>query len=246
MLKGKTAVITGASTGIGKEIALQMAENGANVAIIYIGDESPAIDVKKQAKDFGVKAEIYECNVADFDISKTVCEKISSDFGTVDILVNNAGIIRDGLLLRMSEADFDAVIDVNLKGVFNMTKHMSRSIMRSGSGRIINIASVSGIMGNAGQANYSASKAGVIGLTKTTAKEFAGKKVTCNAIAPGFIVTDMTANLPQAVVDHANNTIPLKRMGTATEVANVAVFLASDMSSYITGEVIKVDGGMCM
>jgi len=246
MLKGKTAVITGASTGIGKEIAFRMAENGANIAIIYIGDENFAKDVKKQAEGFGVKAEIYECNVANFDIAKTICEKIASDFATVDILVNNAGIIRDGLLLRMSEADFDAVIDVNLKGVFNMTKHMSRSIMKSGSGRIINISSVSGIMGNAGQANYSASKAGVIGLTKTTAKEFAGKKVTCNAIAPGFIVTDMTANLPQAVVDHANNTIPLKRMGTATEVANVAVFLASDMSSYITGEVIKVDGGMCM
>jgi len=246
MLKGKTAVITGASTGIGKEIAFRMAENGANIAIIYIGDENFAKDVKKQAEGFGVKAEIYECNVANFDIAKTICEKIASDFATVDILVNNAGIIRDGLLLRMSEADFDAVIDVNLKGVFNMTKHMSRSIMKSGSGRIINISSVSGIMGNAGQANYSASKAGVIGFTKTTAKEFAGKKVTCNAIAPGFIVTDMTANLPQAVVDHANNTIPLKRMGTATEVANVAVFLASDMSSYITGEVIKVDGGMCM
>ena len=246
MLKGKTAVITGASTGIGKEIALRMAEQGANIAIIYIGDEALANDVKKQAESFGAKAEIYECNVADFDISKTVCEKIASDFGTVDILVNNAGIIRDGLLLRMSEADFDAVIDVNLKGVFNMTKHMSRSIMKSGSGRIINISSVSGIMGNAGQANYSASKAGVIGLTKTTAKEFAGKKVTCNAIAPGFIITDMTANLPQSVIDHANNTIPLKRMGTATEVANVAVFLASDMSSYITGEVIKVDGGMTM
>jgi len=246
MLKGKTAVITGASTGIGKEIALKMAENGANVVIIYIGDETLANDVKKQAEGFGVKAEIYECNVASFDISKTICEKIASDFGTIDILVNNAGIIRDGLLLRMSEDDFDAVIDVNLKGVFNMTKHMSRSIMKSGSGRIINISSVSGIMGNAGQANYSASKAGVIGLTKTTAKEFAGKKVTCNAIAPGFIITDMTANLPQAVIDHANNTIPLKRMGTATEVANVAIFLASDMASYITGEVIRVDGGMCM
>jgi len=246
MLKGKTAVITGASTGIGKAIALQMAEHGANVAIIYIGDENPAIDVKKQAGNYGVKAEIYECDVSDFEVSKTVCDKIITDFGSVDILVNNAGIIRDGLLLRMSESDFDAVISVNLKGVFNLTKHLSRSIMRSGHGRIINISSVSGIMGNPGQANYSAAKAGVIGLTKTTAKEFAGKNVTCNAIAPGFVATDMTANLPQAVKDHMNTAIPLKRMGMPEEIANVAVFLASDMSSYITGEVIKVDGGMCM
>ena len=246
MLKGKTAVITGASTGIGKSIALQMAENGANIAIIYIGDESLAADVKKQAENYGVKAEIYECDVSDFEISKTVCENIVTDFGSVDVLVNNAGIIRDNLMLRMSESDFDAVVNVNLKGVFNLTKHLSRSIMRSGCGRIINISSVSGIMGNPGQANYSAAKAGVIGLTKTTAKEFASKKVTCNAIAPGFVITDMTANLPQAVRDYADNTIPLKRMGKPEEIANVAVFLASDMSSYITGEVIKVDGGMCM
>jgi len=246
MLKGKTAVITGASTGIGKEIALQMAEHGANVAIIYIGNEDIALEVKKQAENYGIKAEIYECDVSDFDKSKAVCESIAADFGSIDILVNNAGITRDGLMLRMSEADFDAVISVNLKGVFNMTKHFSRSIMRSGCGRIINISSVSGIMGNPGQANYSAAKAGVIGLTKTTAKEFASKNVTCNAIAPGFVMTDMTANLPQAVKDHANTVIPLKRMGTPEEISNVAVFLASDMSSYITGEVIKVDGGMCM
>jgi len=246
MLKGKTAVITGASTGIGKSIALQMAQNGANIAIIYIGDKNLAADVKKQAENYGVKAEIYDCDVSDFEVSKTVCENIIADFGSVDILVNNAGIIKDNLLLRMSESDFDAVINVNLKGVFNLTKHLSRSIMRSGCGRIINISSVSGIMGNPGQANYSAAKAGVIGLTKTTAKEFAGKNITCNAIAPGFIATDMTANLPQAVKDHADTVIPLKRMGTPEEIANVAVFLASDMSSYITGEVIKVDGGMCM
>jgi len=246
MLNGKTAVITGASTGIGKAIALLMAENGANVAIIYIGDENLAIDVKTQAESCGVKAEIYECDVSNYELSKTICEKVVSDFGSVDVLINNAGIIRDGLMLRMSESDFDAVINVNLKGVFNLTKHFSRSIMKSDHGRIINISSVSGIMGNPGQANYSAAKAGVIGLTKTTAKEFAGKNVTCNAIAPGFVVTDMTANLPQAVKDHADKAIPLKRMGTPEEIANVAVFLASDMASYITGEVIKVDGGMCM
>ena len=246
MLKGKTAVITGASTGIGKAIALNMAQQGANIAVIYIGDDKPALDVKTQAEGFGIKAEVYECDVSSFDASKVTCEKIVTDFSSIDILVNNAGIIRDGLLLRMSESDFDAVINVNLKGVFNMTKHLSRLIMKSGSGRIINISSVSGIMGNPGQANYSAAKAGVIGLTKSTAKEFAGKNVTCNAIAPGFIATDMTANLPQAVKEHADKAIPLKRKGAADEVANVAVFLASDMSSYITGEVIKVDGGMCM
>jgi len=246
MLNGKTAVITGASTGIGKAIALTMAQNGADIAIIYIGDENLALDVKTRAEGIGVKAEIYECDVADFGVSKTVCEKIVADFGSVDILVNNAGITRDGLLLRMSESDFDDVIDVNLKGVFNLTKHLSRSIMRSQSGRIINISSVSGIMGNSGQANYSASKAGVIGLTKTTAKELAGRNVTCNAIAPGFVKTDMTADLPQAVIEHANTSIPLKRMGTADEIANVALFLASDLASYITGEVIKVDGGLCM
>jgi len=244
MLKGKTAVITGASTGIGKAIALSMAQNGANTAIIYIGDKNAALDVKQQAQSYGVKAEIYECDVSDFELSKTICEKIAEDFGAINILVNNAGIIRDNLLLRMSESDFDDVISVNLKGVFNLIKHLSRSIMRAEAGRIINISSVSGIMGNPGQANYSAAKAGVIGLTKTVAKEFAGKNVTCNAIAPGFIETDMTANLPQTVKDYANNTIPLKRMGTVNEIANVAVFLASDMSSYITGEVIKVDGGM--
>jgi len=246
MLKGKTAVITGAATGIGKAIALKMAQNGANIAIIYIGDITPALEVKKQAENTGARAEIYECDVSDFDKVKNVYEQILTDFGSVDILVNNAGIVRDGLMLRMSETDFDTVIDVNLKGVFNTTKHFSRSIMKSGNGRIINISSVSGIMGNHGQANYSAAKAGVIGLTKTTAKEFAGKNVTCNAIAPGFITTDMTANLPQTVKDNVENLVPLKRMGTPDEVANVTLFLASDMSSYITGEVIRVDGGMCM
>jgi len=246
MLKGKTAVITGASTGIGRAIALKMAQNGANIAIIYNSNENLALDVKKQAEESNIKAEIYKCDVADFEISKTICENIIADFGPVDILVNNAGITRDGLLLRMSEADFDDVIGVNLKGVFNMTKHLSRSIMRSQSGRIVNISSVSGIMGNSGQANYAASKAGVIGITKTTAKEFAGRNVTCNVIAPGFVITDMTADLPKNVVEYANTSIPLKRMGHVDEIANVALFLASDMASYITGEVIKVDGGLCM
>ncbi|MDR2569256.1 MAG: 3-oxoacyl-[acyl-carrier-protein] reductase [Oscillospiraceae bacterium] len=244
-LNGKTAVITGGSAGIGKAIALNMARAGADVAIIFSQNEGGALDVKRQAESFGVKAEIYKCDVADFNESKAVCERIAKDFESVDILVNNAGIVRDCLMLRMSEADFDVVVDVNLKGVFNMTKHLSRSIMRSKAGRIINISSVSGIMGNAGQANYSAAKAGVIGLTKATAREFAGKNVTCNAIAPGFITTDMTADLPDSVMEYVRS-IPLKRMGTPDEVAGLTLFLASDISSYITGEVIKVDGGICI
>lgn len=246
MLKGKTAVITGASRGIGRAIALNMAQQGANIAIIYAENTAAAQEVCAQAGEFGVKAEIYRCNVADFNESKHVCEKITADFGAVDILVNNAGIVKDNLLLRMNEADFDTVMDVNLKGAFHFIKHLSRLIMKSPAGRIINISSVSGMMGNPGQANYSAAKAGLIGLTKTVAKELAGKNVTCNAIAPGFIETDMTAVLPPAVKAYADIAIPLKRMGTADEVANAAVFLASGLSSYITGEVIRVDGGLCM
>jgi 3-oxoacyl-[acyl-carrier protein] reductase len=244
MINGKTAVITGASRGIGSAIAVEMARNGANIAIIYAGNESAAENVLKKTESLGVKARAYKCNVADFNESKNICEKIIADFGTVDILVNNAGIVKDNLLLRMGEADFDSVIDVNLKGAFNFIKHLSRTIMKSPSGRIINISSISGMMGNPGQANYSAAKAGIIGMTKTIAKEFAGRNVTCNAIAPGFIETDMTAGLPQAVKDYADSAIPLKRMGTTNEVANVAIFLASELSSYITGEVIKVDGGL--
>ena len=246
MLNAKTAVITGASRGIGKAIALNMGQNGANVAIVYADNESAADQVRKQVESYGVKAEIYKCHVASYNETKNTCEKIIADFKSVDILVNNAGIIKDNLLLRMSEEDFNTVIDVNLKGAFNFIKHLSRWIMKSPAGRIINIASVSGLMGNPGQANYSAAKAGMIGMTKTVAKEFAIKKVTCNAVAPGFIETDMTADLPQAIRDYANTAIPLKRMGAADEVANVVAFLASDLSSYITGEVIKVDGGLNM
>lgn len=246
MLKGKVAVITGASRGIGRAIALRMAENGADVAIIFSSNEAAAESVCKEAEKYGVKAKTYKCNAADFGEVKKVCGDILEDLGEVDILVNNAGIIKDTLLLRMTEEDFDAVIDVNLKGAFNFTKQLSRSLMKSRAGRIINISSVSGIMGNPGQANYSAAKAGMLGLTKTVAREFAGKNVTCNAIAPGFIETDMTASLSQTAKDFADNSIPLKRMGTPNEVANAAVFLASEMASYITGEVIRVDGGLCM
>jgi len=246
MLKNKVAVITGASRGIGKTIALEFAQAGADIALVYIGDEALVQEALEQIRAVGVKAQAYECNVANFEDTKIACDKITADFGKVDILVNNAGITRDNLMLRMGEEDFDAVIDVNLKGAFNFIRHLSRSIMKSDAGRIINISSVSGLMGNAGQANYSASKAGLIGLTKTIAKELSSRKVTCNAIAPGFIETNMTDVLSEAVKEAATAVIPLKRMGTVQEVANVALFLASDMSSYVTGEVIRVDGGMCM
>lgn len=246
MLKDKVAVITGGSRGIGRAIALKMAENGANIAIIFSGNKEAAKEVCLMAEGYGVRALAYQCDVAGFEQSKSICEKIFSDFSCVDILVNNAGITKDNLLLKMSEADFDSVMNVNLKGAFNFTRHLSRYIIKSPCGRIINISSVIGVIGNNGQANYSAAKAGMIGLTKTTARELASRNVTCNAIAPGFIETDMTANLPQAVTDKIYTAIPLKRMGKADEVASLAVFLASDLSSYITGEVIRVDGGMCI
>ena len=246
MLKGKTAVITGASRGIGREIALQMAQNGADIAIIYNREKSMAEELCSEAESFGVTAKHYSCDSSDFEASKAVCADIIADFKKVDIIVNNAGITKDNLILRMSEDDFDRVISVNLKGAFNFIKHLSRHILKSPSGRIINISSVSGLTGNAGQANYSSAKAGLIGLTKTIAKEFAARNVTCNAIAPGFIETDMTKDLPQEIKDAIETVVPLKRMGSSGDVANLAVFLASDSASYITGEVIRVDGGMCI
>ncbi len=241
----KTAVITGGSRGIGRTIALMLAEAQINIAIIYSSNTEAADAVCTEARAYGVKAEAYRCNVADFEQSNLICQEIANAFGGVDILVNNAGITKDNLLLRMSEADYDDVLNVNLKSAFNFTKHLSRYIMRSPAGRIINITSVSGLSGNVGQTNYSASKAGMIGLTKTIAREFAGKSVTCNAVAPGFIETDMTEALPQSVKDNAANMIPLKRMGKPEEVAALVRFLASDAAAYITGEVIRVDGGMC-
>ena len=246
MLKGKTAVITGASRGIGRAIALLMAENGANIAVVYAGNEKAALDTVQAAARFGVKAEAFQCDVADFTQTKAVCEAIIQAFGKVDILVNNAGITKDKLFLLMSESDFDDVISVNLKGAFNFIKHLTKYIMKSKSGRIINVSSVSGIAGNAGQANYAASKAGLIGLTKTVAKELASRNVTCNAIAPGFIETDMTAALADSLTEQVQAGIPLKRLGKAEEVAALALFLASDAAAYITGEVIKIDGGMCI
>ncbi|MCL1846102.1 MAG: 3-oxoacyl-[acyl-carrier-protein] reductase [Defluviitaleaceae bacterium] len=244
MLKGKTAVITGGSRGIGRATALIFAKNGADVAVIFSGNEAAAGEVVSAMEKFGVKAKAYQCDVSDFSQAKNICAEIFKEFGKIDILVNNAGITKDGLLLAMSEADFDSVINVNVKGAFNFTRHLSRYIMKSPAGRIINISSVSGIAGNVGQANYSASKAALIGLTKTTAKELASRNVTCNAIAPGFIETDMTASLPDEILEKVKTAVPLKRMGKPEEVAALALFLASDAAAYITGEVIKADGGM--
>lgn len=243
-LNGRTAVITGASGGIGKAIALQLAKLGANVALLYNSSAERALQVKAQAEAFGVKAEVYACDIASTDAVNEVVSKILADFTNIDILVNNAGITKDALIMQMTEEDFDSVIAANLKGAFNMIKSLSRHFIKRRTGRIINITSVSGMMGNAGQANYSASKAGLIGLTKTAAKEFAARGITCNAIAPGFIETDMTAKMPDGILEMAKQTIPLKRLGDTADVASLCAFLASDNACYITGEIIKVDGGL--
>ena len=246
MLKGKTAVITGGSRGIGKAIALRMAESGADVAIVYAGNETAATETCEQIRQQGVKAASFRCDISNFEETQELVNSILTEFGGIDILVNNAGIVKDSLLLSMKESDFDQVIATNLKGSFNMIKHTYRQFMKKRSGRIINITSVSGITGNAGQANYTSAKAGLIGLTKTVARELASRNVTCNAIAPGFIDTDMTAVMGDKIKETAIATIPLKRMGTPRDIANLAAFLADDEAGYITGEVIKIDGGLCM
>lgn len=245
-LTGKTALITGASRGIGKAIALKLAGQGANIAIPYLGDPAEAEQAQKEIETLGVKSVMYVCDVSSFEASKEVVEKVIEEFGGVDILVNNAGIVRDKLILSMKEEDFDMVINVNLKGAFNMIKHTYSHFMKKRRGRIISISSIVGLNGNAGQANYSSSKAGLIGLTKSTAKELGGRNITVNAIAPGFIDTDMTQQLSDKVKDAMKAQIPMKRPGTPEDIANLALFLASDEASYITGEVIRVDGGYAM
>lgn len=246
MLKEKNAIVTGGSRGIGKAIAIALAKNGASVAIIYSGNHEAADETIKEIIALGVNGIAYRCDVSSFEDTKIITNQIIEDFGAVDILVNNAGITRDGLMLTMSEESFDQVINTNLKGSFHMIRHLYPMFIKQRKGRIINISSVAGIMGNAGQTNYSSAKAGIIGLTKSVAKELAGRGVTCNAIAPGFIETDMTAGLTDRVKEAAVQQIPLKRIGKAEEVANLAIFLASDQSSYITGEVIRIDGGLSM
>ncbi|WP_417099811.1 3-oxoacyl-[acyl-carrier-protein] reductase [Hominenteromicrobium sp.] len=243
-LNGKTALVTGASRGIGRAIALRLAEDGANVAVIYAGSADKAEAVVDEITALGVNAKAYRCNVADSAAVNETVKAVTNDLGKIDILVNNAGITRDGLMLRMKDEDFDAVLDTNLKGAFNMIRACYSGFIRKKSGRIINISSVSGIMGNAGQANYSASKAGVIGLTKSVARELASRGITCNAVAPGFIQTDMTENLGDN--NPLLNSIPLGRMGKPEDIAAAVAFLASDSAAYITGEVLKVDGGLAI
>ena len=242
----KTAVVTGGSRGIGLAIATKLAQGGANIAIRYVGDESEGIKAKEELSQYGTKVEQYFCDVSDFEASQKVVEKVIEEFGGIDFLINNAGITRDKLILNMDEKDFDAVIGVNLKGTFNMIKHTYKHFMKKRFGRIVSTSSIVGLNGNAGQANYSASKAGIIGLTKSVAKELAGRGVTANAVAPGYIGTDMTNVLSDKVKDAMKAQIPAKRIGTPDDVANVVAFLCSDEAAYVTGEVIRVDGGLAM
>jgi 3-oxoacyl-[acyl-carrier protein] reductase len=246
LLDGKVALVTGASRGIGRAIALKLAAEGAKVAINYAGNTAKAEEVKAEIEKNGGEAILVQADVADFAAVETMVNTVVEKFGQIDILVNNAGITRDGLLMRMKDEDFDAVINTNLKGVFYCTKLVSKLMMKKRSGRIINMASVVGLMGNAGQTNYAAAKAGVIGFSKSAAKELAARGITVNMVAPGFIDTDMTAAMTDKAKEMTLTGIPLNRMGTPEDVANAVAFLVSDNASYITGQVINVDGGMVM
>ncbi|OQX97241.1 MAG: 3-oxoacyl-[acyl-carrier-protein] reductase [Bacteroidetes bacterium 4572_128] len=244
ILEGKTAIITGASRGIGKAIALKFAKNACNIAFTDIISDENSKNLEDELNDLGVKAKFYVSDASNLKNTEKTVKEILKDFSTIDILVNNAGITRDTLLMRMSEEQWDAVINVNLKSVFNLTKSVQRTMLKKRCGSIINLSSVVGVQGNAGQSNYSASKAGIIGFTKSIAKEIASRNIRSNAIAPGFIITEMTGKLSDKVKKEWAETIPLKRGGTSDEVAKVALFLASDLSSYVNGQVINVCGGM--
>ena len=244
LLDGKNVIITGASRGIGMGIARIFAEHGANVAFTFSSSEAPALELEKELNSMGVKAKAYKSNAASFKDSEDLIAGVLEDFGGIDILINNAGITIDKLLMRMGEEDFDTVIEVNLKSVFNMTKAVQRTMLKQRKGSIINMSSVVGVKGNAGQANYAASKAVIIGFTKSVALELGSRNIRCNAIAPGFIETEMTDKLDEKTVEGWREAIPLKRGGSPEDVANACLFLASDLSSYITGQVINVDGGM--
>ena len=244
LLNGKTAIITGASRGIGRGIAQVFAQNGCNVAFTYSSSVEAAKALEEELSFSGVQVKGYQSNAANFEEAQTLVENVLTDFGQVDVLINNAGITKDNLLMRMGEEDFDKVIEVNLKSVFNMTKAVQRTFLKQRHGSLIHMSSVVGVKGNAGQANYAASKAGIIGFSKSVALELGSRNIRSNVIAPGFIETEMTAKLSEEVVAGWRNGIPLKRGGTPEDIANACVFLASDLSNYITGQVINVDGGM--
>lgn len=243
-LKGKVAVVTGGSRGIGRAIALKLASEGADIAIPYVGDPAEAEETVGMIEALGVKVKTYICDVSKLSETGATVEQVQKDFGGIDILINNAGITRDSLIISMKEEDYDAVLDINLKGSFNMIKSCYRGFIRKKSGKIVNVASIAGIMGNAGQANYSASKAGLIGLTKSVARELAGKNINSNAVAPGFIQTAMTEEITED--NKLLVSVPMKRMGTVEDIANAVLFLAGPYSDYITGEVLRIDGGLAM
>ncbi len=246
MLKGKIALVTGAAKGIGRAVALALAEEGATVIVNYNGSRERAEQTAEEIKALGADGRVYQCNVADTQATLAMVKEVTAEYGRLDILVNNAGITRDNLIMKMSEEDFDEVINANLKGCFNTIKAVSRQMLKQRSGRIINITSVSGILGNAGQANYAASKAGIIGLTKTMARELASRGITVNAVAPGFVDTDMTQVLSDSVKEAATAQIPLGRFGKPEDIANMVAYLASEKGAYITGQIISVDGGMAI
>ncbi len=244
LLEGKTAIITGGSRGIGKGIVEVFAKHGANVAFTYSSSSEAAEALAKEVSQLGIKAKAYQSDAASFSDSEALAVQVIEDFGGIDVLINNAGITKDNLLMRMSEDDFDKVIDVNLKSVFNMTKAVQRTMLKQRKGSIINMSSVVGVKGNAGQTNYAASKAGIIGFSKSVALELGSRDIRCNVIAPGFIETEMTGKLDEATVQSWRDAIPLKRGGAPEDIANACVFLASDLSAYVTGQVLNVDGGM--
>jgi len=244
LLEGKNAIVTGGSRGIGRGITKVFAAHGANVAFTYNSSEEAAKELEQELSESGVKAKGYKSNAADFEQAQELIKNVAEDFGAIDILVNNAGITKDNLLMRMSEEDFDRVIEVNLKSIFNMTKAVQRTMLKQRKGSIINMSSVVGVKGNAGQANYAASKAGIIGFSKSMALELGSRNIRTNVIAPGFIETEMTEKLDEKVVQGWRDNIPLKRGGTPEDIANACVYLGSDLSAYVTGQVLNVDGGM--
>lgn len=244
LLEGKTVIITGATRGIGKGVALKLAEQGANIAFTYVSSKEKADAIEQELLLSGVKAKAFKSDASIMSQAESLVKDVNETFGSIDVLVNNAGITKDNLLMRMSEEDFDRVLEVNLKSIFNMTKSVQRTMLKQRSGSIINMTSVVGVKGNAGQSNYAASKAGVIGFTKSIALELGSRNIRCNAIAPGFIETEMTDKLDEKVISEWRNSIPLKRGGTPEDVANVTLFLASELSAYVSGQVINVCGGM--